>query len=136
MKTICPVSWSEAEAKGTELCPDGPAAVGFEGGRLGAGVELLDGCEPPPPTAPAIPVALSEGAFWVGGSKMSVAPGSATAGVENPDGVDACNVANRSGVGEETTGRLHPSKKKRRKTRRKSLGIFIIEVHSSSIDSI
>ena len=34
MKTICPVSPSEGEGKGTDVCPDGDSEVGFGKGRL------------------------------------------------------------------------------------------------------
>jgi hypothetical protein len=40
--------------------------------------------------------------------------------------VEACNVANRSGVEEEATGRLHANRKKRREKVEKSLSLLII----------
>ena len=47
------------------------------------------------------------------------------AGEADPEGVEACSVANRSGVGEEAIGRLHPIKSNRRRTVRKGLRLFI-----------
>lgn len=41
--------------------------------------------------------------------KSGVVICSVTAGGVNPEGVDACNVANRSGVGVEAAGMLHPA---------------------------
>jgi len=49
-----------------------------------------------------------------------------TAEDEFPEGVDACNVAKRSGVGEEAIGRLHPTNKRISKIVEKSLDLLII----------
>ena len=55
-----------------------------------------------------------------------VALGVTAAGV-NPDGVDACSVANRSGVGEEAMGRLHPMDNRISITGNKRLSLLIIK---------
>ena len=68
----------------------------------------------PPPEAPG-------GGFIVGKLKEGVAPGDA-----NPEGVEACSVANKSGVGAEM-GRLHPTNKRKRKTVEKSLRLLIVQ---------
>jgi hypothetical protein len=57
--------------------------------------------------------------------KPGVVRGSPIPGEEIPEGVEACSVANRSGVGEEATGRLHASNMKRRKRDDKSLSLVI-----------
>jgi hypothetical protein len=45
--------------------------------------------------------------------KLGVAVASTGGGDEPPSGVEACSVANRSGVGVEAAGILHPAIKKR-----------------------
>ena len=49
----------------------------------------------------------------------------ATAGDESPEGVEACSVANRSGVGEEAIGRLHAASKRMKTIVERSLNLFI-----------
>lgn len=65
--------------------------------------------------------------FAVGNSNSGVAIDGVSAGDETPEGVEACSVANRSGVGEEAMGRLHPINKKTSKNLEKSLGLIIIQ---------
>jgi len=57
--------------------------------------------------------------------KSGVAVASPGTGVEPVSGVEACSVANRSGVGVEAAGRLHPVIKERKiKSVGKSLSLF------------
>jgi hypothetical protein len=67
----------------------------------------------------------AEVGFAPGKSKTGVATGSVDAGPAPPPGVEACSVANRSGVGEGAIGRLHPAKKKMRKIAKRDLNLFI-----------
>jgi hypothetical protein len=55
-----------------------------------------------------------------------VASESLPAGTAAP-GVEACNVANKSGAGEEATGRLHPTVKNKKPTMATALSLFIIQ---------
>ena len=64
--------------------------------------------------------------FGVGKSKPGVASESAVAGEANPSGVEACNVANRSGV-EVAMGRLQLINKRTRKIVETSLSLLIIQ---------
>lgn len=63
--------------------------------------------------------------FTVGKLEPGVASEPVTAGDANPSGVEACSVANRSGVG-DAIGRLHPINKTKRTLDEKSLGFLII----------
>ena len=67
------------------------------------------------------------------GVALGVATDSVITGEENPEGVEACSVANRSGVGEEAIGRLHPISKKMRRNVRESLNLLIIEFNGLKI---
>ena len=61
----------------------------------------------------------------------SVAISSVTAGDEYPEGVDACSVANRSGVGEEAELKSpHPRMKKSPSIIHKNLILFMIPTQS------
>jgi hypothetical protein len=60
-----------------------------------------------------------------GNSKTGVAIDSVATGEESPSGVEAWSVANRSGVGEEATGRLHPTVKRKRKIAKRDWNLFI-----------
>ena len=61
--------------------------------------------------------------------KMGVATSSVTAGDKNEEGVEACSVANRSGVGEETGVKIpHPRMKISAVVIHKSFDLFIIQV--------
>jgi len=62
--------------------------------------------------------------FGAGKLKKGVAVGSVTAGDEFEEGVEACSVANRSGVGVEI-GLLHPTSSEKRAMIQKSLNLFI-----------
>jgi hypothetical protein len=55
------------------------------------------------------------------------------AGDANPSGVEACSVANRSGVGEEARGYLHPINKKRREIIKKSFRLLISQFNGLKI---
>lgn len=56
------------------------------------------------------------------------------AGEEKEEGVEACSVANRSGVGEGALGRLHAGSKIRKETAQKSLNLFIIQFNRFQIE--
>jgi hypothetical protein len=56
--------------------------------------------------------------------KTGVANGSVAAGGKTPEGVEACIVANRSGVGEAAMGLLHPTRKRKSRTVEKSLVVI------------
>ena len=71
--------------------------------------------------------------FAVGTSRPGVTIDSVRAGAELPEGVEACSVANRSGVEEERMGRLHPANKRKRKILEKSLSLLIIQFNSLEI---
>ena len=58
---------------------------------------------------------------------FGVAIESVTTGDANPLGVEACSVANRSGVGEEALGRLHANKKRIREIIETGLSLLIIQ---------
>ena len=61
--------------------------------------------------------------------KMGPAAASVTAGDENPEGVDACSVANRSGVGEEARLKSpHPRMKRREIVIHNNLILFMIQL--------
>lgn len=99
MKTICPVGWSDDEGEGMGVCAE-PGFEVFDVGD-GTGVKKL---------------------------KTGVVIASVTAGEENPEGVDACSVANRSGVGEEA-GLIspHPRMKNSAAVSQMSLLLFMIQ---------
>ena len=65
--------------------------------------------------------------FGVGKLKARVAIASVIAGDKSEEGVEACSVANRFGVGGEEMGRLHPTIKRKRKTVKWDLNLFIIQ---------
>ena len=65
--------------------------------------------------------------FAVGTSNAGVAIDSVTEGEERPEGVEACRVANRSGVAEEVIGRLQPSRKRARKIVEKTLNLLVVQ---------
>lgn len=60
--------------------------------------------------------------------KMGVAICSVITGDENEEGVEAWSVANRSGVGEEAIGPLHPTRKMKKDSVRESLILFMIQL--------
>jgi len=65
----------------------------------------------------------------VGKLKMGVVIASGTAGDENEEGVEACNVANRSGVGEDAGLKTpHPRMKTTAVIVQKSLVLFMIQL--------
>jgi len=62
--------------------------------------------------------------------KAGVTIDSVAAGDENEEGVEACSVAKRSGVGVEAElRRLHPRMKTRTTTIQKSFDLFIIQFY-------
>ena len=72
------------------------------------------------------PVEPPDEGLAVGKLKLGVAFVSGATGEENPEGVEACNVENRLGVGEEAIGRLQASNTKRKQMVEKSLSLVII----------
>jgi len=60
--------------------------------------------------------------------KSGGATGSAGAGDENEEGVEACSVAKRSGVGVEAAGMMHPMMNMRNTTARVILILFMIHL--------
>ena len=67
--------------------------------------------------------------------KSGVAPGWVAAGDENEDGVEACSVANRSGVGEEAELRkLHPRIKVTVMIVHNSLPLFMFQLDRFKIE--
>ena len=96
MKTICPVSWSDADGGGTDVCADDVVEIGE------TGVEKSNS-----------EVAIS----WV------------AAGEEKEEGVEACSVANRSGVEAEAELRkLHPRMKINVMIVHSSLALFMFQL--------
>src|SRR5512138_2701976 len=71
----------------------------------------------------AVP-ADAEVGFAVGKLKLGEA---VSVGEEEAEGGEACNVANRSGVGEEGIGLLQARIPRRMKTAKRSLRLFIIQ---------
>ncbi len=69
----------------------------------------------------------AEVGFAVGKLKTGEVAGPLAAGDETEEGVEACSVANRSGVGEEGTGRLQARITRREKIAKRSLRLFIIQ---------
>jgi hypothetical protein len=69
----------------------------------------------------------SEVGFDVGRLKTGVGIVSVTAGDEEEEGVEACSVANRSGVGEAAMGLLHPTMKRKREIVKRDLSLFMIQ---------
>ena len=98
VKTICPVSPSAGEGAGISPFIRGVCGTVFRVGVAG----LVDS--------------------WNGGEETRVA---GATGV-TPSGVAACNVANRSGVGEEA-GRLHPAIESKKRNVRASLILLCIQ---------
>ena len=66
-----------------------------------------------------------EAGLEAGTLKAGVTSDSVTAGEADEEGVEACSVANRSGVGEAAIGRLHPTRKKKRQNVKKLLSLLI-----------
>lgn len=65
----------------------------------------------------------------VGNMKFGVAGVSSIAGGETPSGVEACSVANRSGVGVDVAWRLHPAiKTGMRRSVKASLDLLIVHL--------
>lgn len=87
------------------ICPVSPSA------GEGAGTGVLS--------------AEEEVGFGAGRSKAGVAPGWVPAGDEDEEGVEACSVANRSGVGETAMGLLQARMKKIIEIAKKSLRLSI-----------
>lgn len=58
--------------------------------------------------------------------KSGVGSGSVGAGGVYDSGVDACSVANRSGVGEEAAGRLHPALERMKRKVKQSLTLWMV----------
>jgi len=83
----------------------------------------------------AVRAGISVGA---GKSKRGVVKGPVAAGDANEEGVEACSVANRFGVGVEATGMLHAASsranRRRRKTVEKSLILFMIQFDGFKIE--
>jgi len=73
------------------------------------------------------PVEPADEGLAVGKLKAGVSFGSGGIGEDKPEGVEACSVANKLGVGEEAIGRLQPSNKKRKQIVEKSLSLVIIQ---------
>lgn len=71
-----------------------------------------------PPLEPPAPT--------VGKLKSGVVAASLAAGDARPGGVEACSVANRSGVGEEA-GRLHPINRREKVTAEMSPALLLIQ---------
>ncbi len=96
MKTICPVSWSDADGGEIDICPDDVGEAGEMGvEKLKSGVVIS----------------------WV------------AAGDESEEGVEACSVANRSGVGAEAELRkLHPRMKVTVMIVHSSLALFMFQL--------
>ena len=75
------------------------------------------------------------GGMGVGKLRSGVAISSVVAGDEKEEGVEACSVANRSGVGVETGLKsLHPSIKTSRITIHRNLVLFIIRLDRFKIE--
>ncbi len=75
----------------------------------------------------------TEVAFGEGELNAGVANGCVSAGDEDEEGVEACSVANRSGVGEGRRGRLHAKIKRRTKIVKRNLRLLIIQLDGLQI---
>ena len=60
--------------------------------------------------------------------KSGVAIGSTGAGDEKESGVDACSVANKSGVGVDAAGRVHPAIKVKSVNINDNLSLFMVRL--------